>query len=98
MQNRLLAIRIFCLQKSAVFTARLLAWPDEWVDSPWPELRETLDAMPAHVSVENQWAQDGHHALVQADIAGFFFQQRCNDPSWCVTTLEVSSVGLSCTL
>ena len=74
----------------------LLAWPDGWVDSQGTELRETPDAMPAHVSVENQWGQDRHRAkgvlieehpqwdqdrLVQAAMAGFLFQQGYKDPA-----------------
>ena len=43
--------------------AGLLASPDGWVASQGAELRETPDAMPAHVSVENQWGQDRHRAM-----------------------------------
>ena len=61
-----------------------------------PELHKTPDAMPSHVSVENQLPEDLHHAmgtfieehpqwdqyrLVQAAIAGFLFQHGCKDPS-----------------
>ena len=45
---------VFCLSKFAVLAASLLAWPDGWVDSQWPELHETPDAMPTPLSVENQ--------------------------------------------
>ena len=73
-----------------------LVWPDGCVDSQWPELRETPDAIPIHVSVENQMPEDLHRAmaafiadhpqwdqyrLVQSAIAGFLFQQGCKDPS-----------------
>ena len=73
-----------------------MAWPDGSVDSQWIELHETPDAMPPHISVENQLAEDLHRAmgafieehpqwdqyrLVQAAIAGFLFQQGCKDPS-----------------
>ncbi|KZR84406.1 hypothetical protein MITS9504_02940 [Synechococcus sp. MIT S9504] len=96
----------FCLQTIVVFTASLLAWPGRWVDSPWPELRETPDAMSVLVSVENQWAPAGHHAsgfflksipsdryrLVQAAIAGCLFHQGCNR-RWCVTISAFCSVA-----
>ena len=87
---------VFACREFAVLTASRLAWPDGWVDSQRPELHETPDAMPAHVSVENQLAEDLHRAmgtfieehpqwdqyrLVQAAIAGFLFQQGCKDPS-----------------
>ena len=57
-------------------------------------MRETPDAIPIHVSVENQMPEDLHRAmaafiadhpqwdqyrLVQAAIAGFLFQQGCQD-------------------
>ena len=72
------------------------SWPDGHVDSEWLELRETPDAIPIHVSVENQMPEDLHRAmaafiadhpqwdqyrLVQSAIAGFLFQQGCKDPS-----------------
>ena len=56
---------------------------------PSDELNETPDAMPCHISVENQLPEDLHRAmgafiddhpkwdqyrLVQAAIAGFLFQ------------------------
>ncbi|QNI52715.1 hypothetical protein SynBIOSE41_00136 [Synechococcus sp. BIOS-E4-1] len=86
---------VFLLEKKrAVFTVRLLAWPDEGVDSSWPELRETPDAMPVLVSVENYWASDGRHALAQAAIAGCLFQQGCNR-RWCVMTSAFCSVASS---
>ena len=77
-------------------TVRRSAWPDGGVDGERPELRETPDAMPSLISVENQLPEDLHRAmrhfieehphwdqyrLVQAAIAGFLFQQGCNDPS-----------------
>ena len=77
-------------------TPSWLSWPDGCVDSQWPELRETPDAIPIHVSVENQMPEDLHRAmaafiaghpqwdqyrLVQSAIAGFLFQQGCKDPA-----------------
>ena len=59
-------------------------------------LQETPDAMPIHVSVENQLPEDLYRAmelfvsehpqwdqyhLVQAPIAGFLFQQGCKERS-----------------
>ena len=88
--------RVFGWQETAFLTAPRLAWPDGCVDSEWPELHETPDAMPSHVSVENQLPEDLHQAmgtfieehphwdqyrLVQEAIAGFLFQQGCKDPS-----------------
>ena len=85
----------FARKQFTVLTACRLAWPDGWVDSQWPELHETLDAMPARVSVENQLVEDLHRAmgifmqehpqwdqyqLVQAAIARFLFQQGSKDP------------------
>ena len=86
-----------CSQAESRFlTVRWSAWPDGCVDSEWPELHETPDAMTSHVSVENQLPEDLHRALgvfieehpqwdqyrlVQAAIAGFLFQQGCKDPS-----------------
>ena len=82
--------------ESPFLTAGLFAWPDGCVDSECSELHETPDAMPSHVSVENQLPEDLHRALgvfieehpqwdqyrlVQAAIAGFLFQQGCKDPS-----------------
>ena len=86
----------FACQEFAVLTASRLAWPDGWVDSQWPELHETPDAMPARVSVENQLSEDLHramrvlieqppqwdrHRLVQPAIAGVLFHQGCKNPS-----------------
>ena len=94
--TRFLRSVVFACQEFAVLTASRLASPDGWVDIQWPELHETLDAMPARVSVENQLAEDLHrdmgmfieehpqwdqYRLVQAAIAGFLFQQGCKDPS-----------------
>lgn len=60
------------------------------------DLEETPDAMPIHVSVENQLPEDLYRAmgafisehpqwdqyrLVQAAIAGFLFQQGCKERS-----------------
>ena len=88
----------FACQEFAVLTASRLAWPDGLVDRQQPELHETTDAMPAHVGVENQLAEDLHRAmgmlieehllwdryrLVQAAIAGVLFHQGCKDP-WLV--------------
>ena len=57
-------------------------------------MNETPDAMPCHISVENQLPEDLHRAmgafidehpqwdqyrLVQAAIAGFLFQQGCKE-------------------
>tara|TARA_Y100000739_G_scaffold167332_1_gene145255 strand:+ start:550 stop:801 length:252 start_codon:yes stop_codon:yes gene_type:complete len=53
----------FACQQFAVLTASRLALPDGWVDSQWPELRETPDAMPACISVENQLAEHPHRAM-----------------------------------
>ena len=87
---------LFAGQEFAVLTASRLAWPDGWVDSQWPELHETPDAMPARVSVENQLSEDLHRAmgmlieehsqwdrdrLVQSAIAGVLFHQGCKNPS-----------------
>ena len=88
--------RYFTGKIFVVLTTGCLAWPDGWVDSEWAELHETPDAMPMHISVENQIAEDLHRAMgnfieehpqwdqyrvVQAAIAGFLFQQGCKDPS-----------------
>ena len=61
--TRFLRSVVFVCQEFAVLTARRLASPDGRVDSQWPELHETLDAMPARVSVENQLAEDLHRAM-----------------------------------
>ena len=87
---------LFACQEFAVLTASRLAWPDGWVDSQWPELHETPDAMPERVSVENQLVEDLHrvirvlieehpqwdrYRLVQAAIAGVLLHQGWKDPS-----------------
>ena len=94
--TRFLRSVVFACQEFAVLTASRLASPDGWVDSQWPELHETLDAMPARVSVENQLAEDLHrdmgmfieehpqwdqYRLKQASIAEFLLQHGCKDPS-----------------
>ena len=94
--TRFLRSVVFACQEFAVLTASRLASPDGWVDSQWPELHETLDAMPARVSVENQLAEDLHrdmgmfieehpqwdkYRLEQASIAEFLLQHGCKDPS-----------------
>ena len=60
--TRFLRSVVFACQEFAVLTASRLASPDGWVDSQWPELHETLDAIPAQVSVENQLGEDFHRA------------------------------------
>ena len=92
---------------------RRSAWPDGGVDSERPELRETPDAMPSLISVENQLPEDLHRAmrhfieehphwdqyrLVQAAIAGFLFQQGCKDPSVVRHYLSGLFCRESCTL
>jgi len=60
--TRFLRSVVFAFQEFAVLTASRLASPDGWVDSQWPELHETLDAILAQVSVENQLGEDLHRA------------------------------------
>ena len=54
--------------------------------------------MSVRVSVEKQLALDCHHALVQAAIAEFLFQQRRNNPAVVRHHLDVLFRCESCTL
>ena len=69
-------------------------WPDESVIAMRCRLAEVSDAMPAHVSVENQFPADlfqsmvgfieqhpqwDQYRLMQSALAGFPFQKGCQD-------------------